>query len=43
MVIHLTETETDGVIINQFTYYLTTGEEHDTIQVRVNDERFLLT
>ena len=38
LVIHLTETETDEAIINQFTYYLTTSEEHDTIQVRVNDE-----
>lgn len=38
LIIHLTETETDDDSVTQYSYYLTTGEEHDTIQVLVNNE-----
>jgi hypothetical protein len=38
LVIHLTETDIADAPVTQYTYYLTTGPEHDTIDVRVNDE-----
>lgn len=39
LVIHLTETDVADAPVTQYTYYLTTRPEHDTLEVRVNDER----
>lgn len=38
LVIHLTETDIADAPVTQYTYYLTTGPDHYTIDVRVNEE-----